>query len=223
VKSSINLKPVLSFLTDLHENNNKAWFDQNRARYEAARARFEELVEYFIAEINAFEDLGAVSAKDAIFRINRDIRFSKDKTPYKTNFGADIVAGGRKSGKLGYYIHLSPPNQSFVAGGMHMPMPEQLTKFRRAIDRDASAFKKITGNKNFVGYFGTIDGERLRTAPQGYSRDHPEIDLLRLKEVTVGHRFTDKQVLSRAFPEDAVQAFKAMKPFLDYLNRVLSS
>jgi uncharacterized protein (TIGR02453 family) len=221
MKSALSLKPVLAFLRDLRENNNKAWFDTNRTRYEQAREAFEDLIGYIISELSAVQDLRGVSARDCIFRINRDIRFSKDKSPYKTNLGAEIAPGGRKSGKLGYYIHLAPHDGSMVAGGLYMPSSEQLAKFREAIAREASAFKRITNEKDFVRFYGSIEGERLSTAPQGYSREHPEIELLRLKRVTVVHHFADKQVLAQGFPAQALQVMKAMRPFNDYLNRVL--
>jgi uncharacterized protein (TIGR02453 family) len=221
MRSSINLKPVIGFLSGLRENNNKAWFDKNRAAYEQAREAFEDLIEQLISELGAFENLQGVSARDCIFRINRDVRFSKDKSPYKTSVGAAIAPGGKKSKELGYYIHIQPQSQSLLAGGLYMPTSDQLAKFRQAIDRDARPFKKITKDVDFVRYFGALEGERLTTAPQGYNRDHPEIELLRLKQVTVVHHLTDKQVLSPDFPAHAVQVFRSMKPFSDYLNRAL--
>jgi uncharacterized protein (TIGR02453 family) len=220
MKATVNLKPVLDFLDDLSQNNNKAWFDANRERYERAKAGFEEFVQLLIAEIGKFDDLGTLSAKECTFRINRDIRFSKDKTPYKTNMGASIAPGGKKSTRQSYYFHLAPHNQSFAAGGLHMPTPEQLAKFRQAIDRDAASFKKIINAKDFRQYFGPLDGEKLATAPKGYPKDHPEIELLKLKEVVAGHRLTDKQVLAPTIVTDAARAFKALKPFLKYLDSI---
>jgi uncharacterized protein (TIGR02453 family) len=221
MQNARDLKASLAFLRDLRENNNKAWFDSNRARYEAAREAFEYLVEFLISELGPELDLKGVSARDCMFRINRDMRFSKDKTPYKTHLSAEIAPGGRRSGKLGYYLHLSPDDESLIAGGLYTPTSEQLAKFREAIARDARPFKRITRSKDFVRYFGGFEGDRLTTAPQGYSRDHPEIDLLRLKQVTVVHHLTDKQVLEQDLPTQAIQIMKAMKPFNDYLNRVL--
>ncbi len=221
MRSSINMRPVLSFLSELRENNNKDWFDKNRAAYEQARESFEDLINHLISELGAFTRLPGLSARDCIFRINRDVRFSKDKSPYKTNMGALIAPGGKKSEGLGYYLHVQPGNQSLLAGGLHMPTSGQLARFREAIDRDAGAFKKITSQQDFIRYFGSLEGDRLTTAPQGYSRDHPEIELLRLKEVVAVHHVTDKQVLSSAYPAHAVQVFRAMKPFSDYLNRII--
>ncbi len=215
-------KPVLDFLLVLRENNNKAWFDSHRADYEQARAAFAALIEYLISELEEVQDLRGITAKDCIFRINRDVRFAKDKSPYKTNFGANIVPGGKKSGDLGYYVHLAPHDNSFIAGGLYMPSSEQLAKFRRAIAEDARPFKRIMKNKDFVRYFGAIEGERLSTAPQGYARDHPEIDLLRLKSVVVRHPLTDKQVLSPRFPAQVMPVMTALKPFSDYLSQLIA-
>ena len=221
MKSSVDLKPALDFLSQLEQNNNKAWFDAHRAAYEAARDAFADFVDDLIRGISAFDDLGDLSAKDCVFRINRDVRFAKDKSPYKTNMGAHIAPGGRKSGKLGYYLHIEPHDKSFVGGGLHMPMPPQLAAFRKAIARDASAFKQITRSKSFVQHFGTVSGERLSTAPQGYPRDHAEIELLQLKEVVAGQRIPDASVLSPDLAAHALKAFKALKPFLDYLNSIM--
>lgn len=221
MKDMNDLEPTLAFLGDLRENNNRTWFNDNRIRYEEASAAFQALVEYIISNLEKVVDLRGVSAKDCIFRINRDIRFSKDRSPYKSNMGAEIAPGGRKSGNLGYYVHLAPHDESLVAGGLYMPTSEQLAKFRAAVAKDAASYKRITHASAFVRYFGEVEGDRLTTAPQGYSRDHPEIDLLRLKQVMLVHHFTDKQVRARGFPAETVQVLKAMKPFNDYLNRIL--
>lgn len=219
--TSVNLKPTLAFLDDLARNNNKPWFDAHRAQYEQARAGFEEFVQLLIAEISKFDDLGMLSARECIFRINRDLRFSKDKSPYKTNMGASIAPGGKKGIRLSYYLHLMPHDQSFLGGGLHMPMPDQLAKFRRAIDRDPAPFKKIIKVKSFVEYFGKLDGEKLATAPKGYAKDHPEIELLKLKEVVAGHQLRDKDILSGDIVAETARTFRALKPFLRYLDSVL--
>jgi uncharacterized protein (TIGR02453 family) len=166
--------------------------------------------------------MGGLAAKDCVMRIYRDVRFSKDKTPYRTSMAAGIAPGGRKTTRQGYYFHLEPHDQSMIAGGLYMPEPAQLARFRAAIDQDAGAFKAIVANKDFKHYFGSVGGERLKTVPQGYARDHPEIELLRLKQVVVSHAFTDEQVLSARFAAQANRVFVAMKPFLDYLNTILA-
>jgi uncharacterized protein (TIGR02453 family) len=216
----VNLKPTLTFLQDLEKNNTKAWFDAHRAQYDAARAAFEEFVLAMIGEINKFHKIGAVSPKECIFRINRDVRFSRDKTPYKTNMGALIGPGGKKALSEGYYVHLQPHDQSFLAGGWHMPTSEQLKKFRAAIDRDSKPFKKIISSKEFENYFGPLRGPKLKLMPKGYPVDHPDIEILKLKEITAGRPITDKEVLSPNFIADASRTFKALKPFLKYLDAI---
>ena len=215
-----DLKPILQFLSGLEKNNNKAWFDKNRPSYERAKTLFEGFVDQLIRSYGTVEDLGGVTAQDCVMRIYRDIRFSKDKSPYKTNMGASIGPGGKKSSRLSYYLHIEPHDHSMIAGGFHSPESAQLSKFREAVDRDAGPFKSVVGAKAFRQYFGTVEGEKLKTAPKGYERDHPELELLRLKEVVAVHHLTDDMVLSAKFDSHVIDTFKAMKPFLDYLNSV---
>jgi uncharacterized protein (TIGR02453 family) len=217
----IDLKPVLDFLSGLKQNNNKAWFEEHRAAYDTARTHFENFVDQLISEYGRIEDLGGITARDCIMRIYRDVRFSKDKSPYKTNMSATIAPGGKKSTSLGYYLHIQPHDETMIAGGLYMPTPEQLARFRAAIDRNAAPFKAIITDKEFKKYFGMLDGEKVKTVPQGYGRDHPEIELLRFKQVVVVHRSSDEMVLSSKFSTHVIKTFTAMKPFLDYLNAIL--
>ena len=221
MSNTADMRPVLDFLDELRQHNNKAWFDAHRAGYEQAKANFEAFVERLIADLGKIEDLKGVTARDCVMRIYRDVRFSKDKSPYKTNMGASIAPGGKKSSRLGYYIHVAPRGETMVAGGLHMPEAAALARFRAAIDRDARPFKKLIARPQFKRTFGELSGERLKTAPQGYDRDHPEIELLRLKEVAVFHSIPDDVALSARFPRHMFEACQALKPFLDYLNGVL--
>ena len=215
-----DLKSVLDFLGDLKEHNNKAWFEEHRAAYDTARTHFENFVDQLIGEYGRLEDLGGITAKDCVMRIYRDTRFSKDKSPYKTSMGATIAPGGKKSASLGYHLHLQPHNETLIAGGLYMPTPEQLASFRRAIDQDAAPFKTILQDKQFKKYFGELEGEKVKTVPQGYTRDNPEIELLRFKQVVVVHRLSDETVLLPGFGTHVIKTFTAMKPFLDYLNSI---
>jgi uncharacterized protein (TIGR02453 family) len=219
--NEVDLKPVFDFLSGLEKHNNKPWFEENRAAYELARVRFESFVDGLILAYGGREDFGGITAKDCVMRIYRDTRFSKDKSPYKTNMGATIAPGGKKSSRLGYHLHLQPLGQSLIAGGLYMPGPEQLARFRKAIDQDAAPFKAILGEKEFQKYFGDLEGEKVKSVPQGYSREHPEIELLRFKQVVVVHRLSDETVLSEKFGTHTIKVFTAMKPFLDYLNMIL--
>lgn|SRR5574341_1559662 len=222
MKTPIDLKPTLEFLRDLKQNNNKAWFEKNRKSYQRAKESFEVFIDQFIDEFRPTEDFGGLSAKDCTFRINRDMRFSKDKSPYKTNMAADVARGGRRSETLGYYFHVAPKGESMIAGGLYMPTSEQLTKVRKAIARDANRLKKIINGKEFIRYFGSMEGEKLKMAPSGYAKDHPEIELLKFKQFLAAHPFPDQEVLSPDFLTNTIQVARALKPFLDYLNSVLS-
>jgi len=216
-----DLQPVLDFLSGIQKNNNKPWFDAHRPAYENAKGLFEEFADELIAGLGSIEDMQGTTAKDCVMRIYRDVRFSKDKSPYKIAMGASIGPGGKKSSRLKYFLHIQPHDASLIAGGMYEPDSAQINKFRTAIDRGARRFKTIVSNPEFQRYFGTVEGEKLKTAPQGFGRDHPEIELLRLKEVVAIQHLSDKEVLSPKFSGHVIQAFTAMKPFLDYLNSVI--
>ncbi len=155
-------------------------------------------------------------------RINRDVRFSRDKSPYKTNLGALVAPGGWRATAQGYYISLQPHGQSMAAGGLYDPTPQQLDRFRQAIDRDAAGFRQITQTPDFVDVFAAVEGVRLKTAPKGYDRDHPAIDLLQLKQILVMRRFADQEVLAPDFAGRVVAACWAMRPFLKYLDGALA-
>ncbi len=216
--TDINLKPVLDFLAQLQENNSRDWFEQHRAAYQNAKAQFESLVAQVIEELRAIEDLGDITAKDCVMRIYRDVRFSKDKAPYRTNMAAAIAAGGKKSPHMPYYLHLAPHNESFLAGGLYMPTGAQLAKFRETIDHNAKPFKALINHKTFKHWFGELSSEKLKTAPQGYARDHPEIELLRLKQVIATHPLSDEALLGNALASQIIEIFRGLKPLLDYLN-----
>ena len=214
----MTLQPALQFLAQLERNNNKAWFEENRPAYESARGAVEETLEAVIDALRNTDQLGDLSAKQCLMRIHRDIRFSRDKSPYNTAISASIAPGGRKSGKMGYYISVGPQDRSIVAGGLYSPTPEQLARFRQAIESDAGRLRAIAKARTFVEHFGQIAGEKLKTAPKGYERTHPEIDLLQLKQAIVIRHFTDAEIVKPDFPERVVAACKAMKPFVTWLD-----
>ena len=220
MNADFDLKPTLEFLKALKRHNNRDWFESHRPQYQAARSDFEAFVTALIQELAPVEGLGGLSAKDCIFRLNRDLRFSKDKSPYKTHMSAYIAPGGRKSRRLGYYVHVSPGDQSMIAGGMHEPEPQQLARWRLAMDRDPGPFKRIIHEKTFRRYFGEVSGEKLKTAPKGYPRDHPQLELLRLKQVTAMRPIPDKDLLGRSLVQETLRTFRAMKPFLRYLENL---
>jgi uncharacterized protein (TIGR02453 family) len=211
---------TLKFLSKLKKNNDRDWFKANKSEYEAAREEFTEVVEKVIAGIAAFDpSVIGIAAEDCLFRIYRDVRFSKDKSPYKTAFGAYISPGGRQSMEPGYYIH-AEPKASFLAGGMHMPQPAELLAVRNVIAADPKALQKIENGATFKKYFGKIDAHgSLKTAPKGFDPEHPAIEYLRLKGYTVSFDLKkDADVKDPKFPANAVRIFKAMKPLIDFLR-----
>lgn len=212
---------TLQFLSQLAENNNRDWFQQNRKDYDAAKADLEQLVAYLIQEVGKFQDLGNLQVKECIFRINRDIRFSKNKAPYKNNLSAGIGPGGKGSGKIDYYLQIQPGNKTFLGGGMWETTPEQLARFRQEIDYNADELKQIIQDKEFHAYYPNIEGEALKTTPKGYAKDHPEIELLKQKQLFFSHTYTDKEVTSRDFGKMVVKGISLLKPFTDYMNYVI--
>jgi uncharacterized protein (TIGR02453 family) len=217
--STIN-KSTLDFLTGLKCNNDRDWFNANRPKYLEAKENFEAFVQEIIDRIVLFEPImKGLEAKSCIYRINRDIRFSNDKSPYKSHFGAFIVRGGRKNGDrfAGYYFHIEP-GASILAGGAYMPPMPWLTAIREKINGYPEEFIKITKSKDFIKYFGKLDGDKLKTAPKGYPSDHPHIELLKYKSFLVVNNASDKLVLSNEYQDHVISVFKAMKPLNDYLN-----
>jgi uncharacterized protein (TIGR02453 family) len=213
-------KSTLNFLSELKKNNTRDWFKENQASYTEAKRNFETLVQELINRIVEFEPImKGLEAKSCIFRINRDIRFTHDKSPYKPNFGAFIVRGGKQNGDKysGYYVHIEP-GQSFVAGGAYMPPSPWLGTIREKIDQESVLFNKIINQKDFVRYFGHIDGEKLKTPPRGYSSDNPNIELLKFKSYIALNQVPDKLLLSSDYFEHVITVLKAMKPFNDFLN-----
>mgnify|MGYP001766016580 CR=1 FL=1 len=212
---------TLDFLSDLNYNNERDWFRNNRKRYDAARTEFEFFIQAVIDRIVEFDTiLKGLEAKSCVYRINRDIRFSPDKTIYKTHLGAFIVRGGRKNGDrfAGYYIHVEPGNNSMIAGGAYMPPMPWLTAIRNNIDEKGEAFLKILGNKEFRAVFGEIEGEKLKGAPKGFSKENKYIDLLRMKSYLASISISDKDVSGPDFFDFTIRACKAMKPLNDFLN-----
>jgi len=213
---------TLEYLTDLKKNNNRAWFAANRKRYEAARAEFIQLVDALIAGIAHREPrLLELDPADCVFRINHDTRFSHHKEPYKVHFGAFITDRGRKVDRAGYYFHLEP-GACLVAGGLYMPPAPELNAIRRAILADAPALRKLIGQKKFVAAFGKeLPGVRLKTAPRDVPKDHPDVDLLRLKSFEVYCNLPDRRVLAANLVKTATDYFVTLYPYVAWLNRAL--
>jgi uncharacterized protein (TIGR02453 family) len=214
---SLDMKPVLTFLTQLKKNNNRDWFEAHRPAYELAKSRFETLIEGLIDGLRPVDDLGDLQAKDCIMRIFRDVRFTKDKSPYRTNMGASIAPGGKHATRLPYYLHLEPGG-SLLAGGLYSPEKPQIDRLRAILAQDAGPLKAIAGDRTFKRLFGPLRGEKLKVVPRGYVAGHPEIELLKFKQIMAIHEFRDEEVLSARFPAQTLKVMAAMKPLLDYLD-----
>jgi uncharacterized protein (TIGR02453 family) len=217
---------TLQFLKQLAKNNSKEWFDANRKKYEAAKADYIESVQKIINEFSKTDaTLSSVEAKKCLFRINRDIRFSKDKSPYKTNLGASINAGGKISFNAGYYLHIQPGN-SFVGGGVYQPMPDVLKKVRQEVDYNFDEFKKIISNKKFTAVYTkglSKEGElSLSRPPKGYDENNPAIEYIKLKSFIAMAPLTDEQIIDKKFESTVVKAFEALHPMIVFLNHALN-
>lgn len=214
-------KSTLVFLSELKLHNDREWFLKNRNRYDEARDNYESFIQSVINEISTFDPiLKGLEVKSCIYRINRDIRFSNDKTLYKTNFGAFIVRGGKNnSGRFaGYYVHIEPGGNSMIAGGAYMPPPQWLSAIREKIDEQGDTFIRIINDKEFVKYFDGIEGEKLKSAPRGYSNDNQYIELIKLKSFMASRMIPDKIVTGDKFFDIVIETCKVMKPLNDFLN-----
>jgi uncharacterized protein (TIGR02453 family) len=215
---AIDLRPALRFLEELSRHNQREWFEANRAGYEEARAAFLVFVGRIIDAFRDTDGLGPLEARDCVARLHRDVRFSKDKSPYKTNFAALVAPGGWRGGPFGYFFHLQPGGRSLVGAGLHDPTPAQLAAFRKALAEDPAAFRKATSGKVFREIFGEVQGERLKTAPRGWDPAHPQLELLRLKQVLALRYLTDEQMASPDVAVELVRACRSLRPFLDWLS-----
>ncbi len=218
------METTLKFLKQLAKNNHKEWFDENRKTYETAKVEFETVIKSVIDKLIINDALLAgLEAKKCMFRINKDVRFSKDKSPYKINMGASINPGGKKSMIPGYYIHIEP-GKSFLAGGTWQPMPEVLAAIRQEIDYNSKEFRKILAAKDFKTYFKELSNEdKLKTAPKGYEKTHPDLDLLQHKSFIAVHDLTDAQVMDKHFPAYITKVFKATLPLNNFLRNCINT
>jgi len=217
-------KNTFQFLKELKQNNKRDWFLENKPRYEEIKKEFEVFIDALIAEISKFDNsIGHHTGKECIFRIYRDVRFSKDKSPYKTHLGAHITSAAKKSeihSRAGYYIHIGP-GESMLAGGAYLPQGSWIKAIRKEIDYNANDLKKIINGVSFKKYFGDIEGEKLKKAPKGYDPDHPEIELLKFKSFLATNKVGDKIVTSKEFLKHSAEVFKALFPFDQFLNQAL--
>jgi uncharacterized protein (TIGR02453 family) len=216
-------KHTLDFLNLLKGNINKAWFDAHKKEYEEARTSFVQSVENMISVLSEVDgDISNLSARECIFRINRDVRFSKDKRPYKNNMSAYFNKAGKKGNGAGYYVHVEP-GQSFIAAGIWMPEAADLARIRQELDYNLEEWKQIIGKKSFKKEFenGLDQDNSLVRPPKGYSEENPAIAFLKLKGFVVRKPVTDDALMNKSFSKALSRCFKEVKPMIDFINRAL--
>jgi uncharacterized protein (TIGR02453 family) len=216
------LQPAtLKFLSALKKNNNKPWFDTHRSDYQQAKEDFTAFVASIIGKHSpADPSISEIKAKDCLFRINRDVRFSKDKSPYKTNMGASINRGGKKSFLAGYYFHLEPGG-SFVGGGIYMPPAPEMKKIRQEIDYNFTDFNKLLQSKKFKSLFGDLysgDDMKLTIPPKGYTKDNPAVEYLKLKSWFAMTKLSDADLTAKTLQKKTLDAFATIQPLIEFLN-----
>ncbi len=215
---------TLEFLKKLKKNNNRPWFEKTRNAYEAAKADYLQFATLLLAELaKQNPELEQQEAKKCIYRINRDVRFSKDKSPYKTNMGMGISKAGKNLTSAGYYIHCEP-GQCFVAAGLYFPMPPALNKVRQEIDYNLTDFKKIITDKKFKALFTDLDrseGFELKRPPKGYEAENPAIEYLKFKSFIVTVKIPDETFTDKKLVKTIADICKTAKPFIDFINSAI--
>lgn len=210
---------IFKFLNELHLNNNREWFNENKNRYQELQSKTIDWIALLQSQLAQYDErMLDISPKNALFRIYRDARFSKDKVPYKTHLGIHLVTSGNRSDftRAGFYIHIEPGG-SYIAGGAHAPSPEWLKSIRSNLIVNGEDFLKIINNPIFKKYL-RFKGEQLIRPPKGYASDEPFIDLLKYKTLIARHELTDKIVCSDKLILECMNTFNAYKPFRDFLN-----
>ena len=214
---------TVSFLKELKKHNNKPWFDNHREKYLSAKIDFENFIGKLLTATAVFDnDIKELQVKNCTFRINRDIRFSKDKTPYKTNMGASLNRGGKKSIFAGYYFHLEPGGKSFAGGGLWMPSTTELKKLRQEIDYCFPEFKKIISSSAFKTRYPGLEmneGQMLVNIPKGYDNANPAAPFLKLKSFVATKNIPDTLLTNPALTNEVALAFKALMPLVKFMNR----
>ncbi len=211
-------KSTISFLKKLKKNNNRDWFAENKSEF----TKGQDNIKAFYAAIQENLEVHDEIEKLKIFRIYRDVRFSKDKTPYKVHFSGSLSRKGKHL-RGGYYLQISP-DESFLAGGFWQPNKEDLYRIRKEIEMDDSEFREILRDKDYVKYFGgTFKGDALKTAPKGFDKEHAAIDLIRKKAYIAVRNFSQEEVLSTNFLKEVDHTFKALRPFFNLFSDVLTT
>ncbi|WP_343707518.1 DUF2461 domain-containing protein [Flavobacterium sp.] len=219
-------KESLQFLDDLKKNNNREWFQENKKRYEVFKKDYHLLVSNFLDVMKPLDpSLELLEIKDCTFRINRDIRFSKDKSPYKSHLGVWMSAGAKGANRSGYYVHIEKGG-SFIAGGFYSPDAEELKKVRKEIAFFYDDLQEILNDKNFKKEFGSLEvneNNSLKSMPRGYEKDHPAIEFLKLKSFTASQTYDISEVTKRDFVKKMSEKLITLKPLNDFINRALDT
>ena len=217
----MNLKKVFGFINNLDQNNNREWFADNKDKYLAAKADFDDFVDIVGKQLEVIDSNFRYSqAKDYTFRIYRDVRFSKNKMPYKNHFGAFIANGGRKSINAGYYFHIEP-NASFIGGGLYRPQKEVLKAMRQEIYYSHKDLEKIVLKDNFRKYYPEFMPDKLKKGPKDFPKDCDAIEWLKYKSIAVSHAITNEEVVSDSFAKDVINGFKILTPMNDFINNAV--
>ena len=216
--TSIFTPPSLKFLKELKKNNNRDWFNKHKNRYELAREELKNLQAALMNEMSHQDEIAQIK----LYRIYRDVRFSPNKDPYKTHFSG-YIERATKWKRGGYYFQISPNGNSMAGGGFWKPEKEDLLRIRQEIANDDKPLRKIINAKAFKDTFTQLDGEQLKTAPRGFDKEHPAVDLLRYKQFLISRQFTDKEVLNGNFVKELCKVYKKMRPFFDYMSDVLTT
>ncbi|WP_298263081.1 DUF2461 domain-containing protein [uncultured Lutibacter sp.] len=210
-------KSTLEFLSKLKENNNRDWFNEHKPKFQIEQNKVKQFYNSIMEQLKTHDDIEQLK----MYRVYRDVRFSKDKTPYKPHFAGSFSRATKKL-RGGYYLRIRL-GESFLAGGFWQPNKEDLLRIRKEFEMDSQEIREIMNDKNFRNFFGKLQGDSLKTAPRGFDKSHPDLDLIRMKQFIVVRNFSDEEVLASNFLEEIDQSYKAMRPYFNYMSEILTT
>jgi len=211
-------RETFDFFKRLEKNNNREWFNENKKEFKEIEAEVKQVYNQLFNMLSAHDEID----KMKMFRIYRDVRFSKNKLPYKTHFGGSF-SRVKPHLRGGYYLHIQPNNESFIATGFWEPNKEDLLRIRKEFEQDDSEIREIINNKNFKSVWGELVGDEVKTAPRNFDKEHKAIDLIKKKQFIFTKKYSDKEVTSPDFLNDVEKAFKAIRPYFNYMSDVLTT
>ena len=210
-------KSTLDLLEELRKNNTREWFNEHKPQFQIEQQKAKDFYNALMERLKAHDAIDVFK----LFRIYRDVRFSKDKTPYKPHFAGSFSRATKRL-RGGYYLRVRP-GESFLAGGFWEPNKEDLLRIRKEFEMDTTEIREIINNKTFIKNFGKLEGNGLKTAPRGFDKEHPDMDLIKMKQFIVVRNFTDKEVLHPNFLDELDKSYKAMRPYFDYMSEILTT